>query len=399
MRSVDLVQLAGGAVRSQRMRSVLTALGIGVGIAAVVLLTSLGTGLQRYVLEQFTQFGTNLLQVSPGKSQTFGVSGSVLNTVRPLTIDDASAIARLPHVEAVVPVVMGNAAVEAQGRTRRTDVYGVGVGMTEVWKFPVGMGAFLPDDDPLAARAFAVLGSKLHRELFGDANPLGEIVRIGSERWRVVGVMAPKGQFVGIDLDDAVYIPASRGLDMFDREGLMEVDVLFAAGVPTDSVCESIRAMLVARHGREDFTVTTQQQMLDVLDSVLGVLTFAVAALGSISLVVGGVGILTIMTIALQERRSEIGLLLALGATRRQLLVLFLAEAAVLSALGGLLGLALGIGGARLLQLLVPGLPVATTWFHSVLAESVAVAIGLAAGIAPALRAAREDPIEALRAE
>jgi putative ABC transport system permease protein len=261
------------------------------------------------------------------------------------------------------------------------------------------MGAFLPDDDPEAARAFAVLGSKLHRELFGDANPLGEIVRIGSERWRVVGVMAPKGQFVGIDLDDAVYIPASRGLDMFDREGLMEVDVLFAAGVPTDSVCESIRAMLVARHGREDFTVTTQQQMLDVLDSVLGVLTFAVVALGSISLVVGGVGILTIMTIALQERRSEIGLLLALGATRRQLLVLFLAEAAVLSALGGLLGLVLGIGGARLLQLLVPGLPVATTWFHSVLAESVAVAIGLAAGIAPALRAAREDPIEALRAE
>lgn len=399
MRSLDLFQLAGGAVRSHRMRSVLTALGIGVGIAAVVLLTSLGTGLQRYVLEQFTQFGTNLLQVSPGKSQTFGVSGSVLNTVRPLTIDDASAIARLPYVEAVVPVVMGNAAVEALGRTRRTDVYGVGVGMTEVWKFPVAMGAFLPDDDPVAARAFVVLGAKVHRELFGDANPLGEIVRIGSERWRVVGVMESKGQFVGIDLDDAVYIPASRGLDMFDREGLMEVDVLFAPGVATASVSEGIRSMLVARHGREDFTVTTQQQMLDVLDSVLGVLTFAVAALGSISLVVGGVGILTIMTIALQERRSEIGLLLALGATRRQLLVLFLAEAAVLSALGGLLGLLLGIGGARLLHLLVPGLPVATTWFHSVLAESVAVAIGLAAGIAPALRAAREDPIEALRAE
>jgi len=399
MRTLDLVLLASGSVRSQRTRSWLTALGIGVGIAAVVLLTSLGTGLQRYVLEQFTQFGTNLLQVSPGKSQTFGVSGAVLNTVRPLTLDDSGAIERLPHVQAVVPVVAGNAAVEAGGRTRRTAVYGVGVGMTTVWKFPVAMGRFLPDDEPTAARAFVVLGAKVHRELFGDTNALGELVRIGSERWRVVGVMESKGQFVGIDLDDAVYIPAARALDMFDREGLMEVDVLFDPGTPTDRVCEGIRSLLVARHGREDFTVTTQQQMLDVLGSVLDVLTFAVAALGGISLVVGGVGILTIMTIALQERTAEIGLLLALGATRRQLLALFLAEAAALSALGGLLGLVLGAGGARLLQLLVPGLPVATTLSHSVLAESVAVVIGLVAGTAPALQASRQDPIEALRAE
>ncbi len=395
----DSMQFAVGALRSQPVRSTLTALGIAVGIAAVVLLTSLGTGLQRFVLSEFTQFGTNLLQVTPGRKTTLGLSGAMINSVRPLSIDDAQALAVLPHVRAVCPSVFGNVAVEGGGKTRRAMASAVGATMPAVWRFEVAQGSFLPPDEPRSARAFAVLGDKLWRELFGARNALGEIVRIGGDRYRVVGVMAKKGQFLGIDLDDAVYLPVGRGLELFDRQGVMQIDVLFAGEAVAREVEAAVRRTLVARHGVDDCTVQAQQQMLDVLGSVLGVLTFAVAALGGISLIVGGVGILTIMTIALRERIGEIGLLRAIGATRAQLRRLFLGEAAALAAIGGTAGLLFGLGAAWLLHVLVPALPVAVTPWQVLLAEGVSLAIGLAAGVVPAARAARLDPIEALRAE
>ena len=399
MRLDDGVQLAFSAVRSQPMRSLLTALGIAVGVAAVVLLTSLGTGLQRYVLQEFTQFGTNLLQVSPGRTTTLGLSGSMINSVRPLSLEDAEALATLPHVRGVCPSAFGNVAIEGGGRSRRLMATAVGSSMPEVWRYPVAQGVFLPPDEPRNARAFAVLGHTAWRELYGGRNPLGDIVRIGGDRYRVVGVMAPKGQFLGFDLDDAVYIPAGRGLELFDREGLMQIDVLFSSDDVVDEVTAAVRRTLIARHGADDCTITAQQQMLEVLGSVLGVLTFAVAALGGISLVVGGVGILTIMSIALRERVGEIGLLRAIGATRSQLRWLFLGEAAALATLGGTAGLVAGAGAAGLLHAFVPALPVAVTPWHLVLAEGVSLAIGLGAGVLPAHRAALLDPIEALRAE
>ncbi len=399
MQFTDFLHLTSTSLTAHRLRSALTALGIAVGIAAVVLLTSIGAGLQQFVVSEFTQFGTNIVSVSPGRTSTQGVSVGVFGTVRPLTIDDAEALARVPRVQMTDPAVSGNAEVEAGGRTRRVTVIGVGPNFAPAFKLRVPVGQFLPQEDAEQARAFAVLGATLRQELFGDANPLGKRVEIGGSRYRVIGVLESRGQVLGMDLDDAVYIPAARALELFNREGLMEIHVIHEPDADVDALVESIRTTMIARHGRDDVTITPQQKMLDVLSSVLGVLTFAVGALGGVSLLVGGVGILTIMTISVAERTGEIGLLRALGARRQQILALFLAEAGLLAAAGGVSGLALGIGLAQLLHALFPALPVSTPWSYALLAEGIAVAIGVAAGVVPALRAARLDPVEALRAE
>lgn len=395
----DATRLALGAVVAHRMRSFLTALGIAVGIAAVVLLTSLGEGVHQFVLGEFTQFGTNIIAVNPGKTTTAGLSGAIISNVRPLTVEDGEALRRIPQVEAVIALVQGNAAVEYGRKTRRTTIFGVGAQMPRVWQSRTSMGRFLPPDDPRAARPFVVLGSKMKQELFGSANPLGGLVRIGGERYRIIGVMEPKGQMLGFDLDDTVYIPISRALAMFDRESVMEIDLVYRSGARAGEVAERIRELLLARHGQEDFTITTQEDMLKVLGNVLNILTLAVAALGGISLAVGAVGILTIMTIAVKERTGEIGLLRALGAGRGQILWLFIGEAVVLAALGGAAGLVLGVGGAWLVGALVPALPTSVPWGYVLLSEALAAAIGLLAGALPAQRAARLDPVEALRTE
>jgi len=399
MLAKDFVALSFGSLRAHKLRSFLTALGIAVGIAAVILLTSIGEGVHQFVITEFTQFGTNLIDVNPGKAKTHGAAVGMFGIVRPLTVEDARALRHAPHVEAVDSIVQGNAEIEAAGRTRRTTVLGVSGAFPHVFRSRVASGIFLPIDDEAAARSFAVLGSKVRQELYRADNPLGTRIRIGQSRFRVIGVMESKGQMLGFDLDDVVFIPAQRALELFNRESLMGIHVSYAPQAPLDQVVDSIRKTLTARHGREDFTITPQKQMLDTLNSVLDVLTFAVGALGGISLVVGGVGILTIMTIAVAERTAEIGLLRAIGARRGQVLLLFLGEAILLAAVGGATGLALGAGLGQALRLALPDLPVHTPWHYVLLAESIAIAIGLLAGLAPARRAAMLDPVDALRGE
>ncbi|MBV2262932.1 MAG: ABC transporter permease [Thauera sp.] len=399
MRWHDALQLALRAITAHRLRSFLTLLGIGVGIAAVILLTSIGEGLHRFVLAEFGQFGTNVINLHPGRQGARGGPPGLPSTARDLTLDDAAALARLPHVRHVTGSVSGNAEVRAQGRVRRSTVLGVGPQMQEVFSMRVRVGQFLPPDEAASARAFVVLGPKLAHELFGSANALGERVDIGAERFRVVGIMEEKGQFLGIDLDDAAYIPVVRGMALYQRDGLMEIALTYDPEAPAARVAEAVTKLMIARHGREDFSVLTQEDMLATLSNILDLLTAAVGALGAISLLVGGVGIVTIMSIAVTERTGEIGLLVALGARRRTILALFLGEAVVLAGIGGLLGLLAGAGLAQLLGLLLPAMPVATPWRYALAAEAVAVVVGLAAGVLPARRAARLDAVEALRAE
>jgi putative ABC transport system permease protein len=399
MRLQDFTRLIGQSVVAQRLRSVLTALGIGIGVMAVVLLTSIGEGLNTYMVEQFTQFGTTTIQITPGKVSTFGFSPGALNSVRPLSLEDAEALAGAPHVIASVPIVAGSASVEGRGRERSVTVYAVGPDFDQAFKFDVIAGTFLPHDDLARARNVAVLGARVYEELYGTANALGERIRVGGQRYRVVGIMEPKGDMVGIDLDDTVYIPAARGLELFNRQGLLEVDVLYAEDAPVDEVVAGITRILAARHGAEDFTVITQQQMLDVLGSIVDVLTLGVAALGGISLLVGGVGIFTIMTIAVRERTQEIGLLRAIGARRSRIAELFLGEAMLLSGVGGAGGLALGMGIVLVVQWTVPAIPATISPLYVVLSLALAVLIGALAGVLPARNAARLEPLDALRAE
>jgi putative ABC transport system permease protein len=400
MEKVELFRFVLGALTGHRLRSALSALGVAIGVAAVMLLTSLGEGTRRYIVSQFSQFGTNLMEVNPGKVKTFGFPGAFGGTTHKLTIEDSEALRRVPGVDAVVPATFGQARVEAEARGRSVYVYGVTHELPAAWRVTVSQGSFLPEMDPHRQGSFVVLGPTLARELFGSESPLGKRVRIGSWGFLVIGVMESKGQLLGFDIDDCAYIPVATAMNVFNQSELMAIDVVARSAEAVPGVVAGVKAVLTERHrGEEDFTVTTQTEMLDTFGRIIGIITAAVTAIAGISLFVGAMGILTIMWISVHERTGEIGLLRALGVTERGVQRLFLLEATLLAVCGGIAGVAFGFGIQVLARAFVPGLPLATPAGAVVAALVMSLVVGIAAGVIPARRAAALDPVDALRAE
>jgi len=396
----DLVKFAAASVVSHRLRSLLTTLGIVIGIASVILLTALGQGTRDYIASEFSQFGTNLLQVNPGRITTGGMPTPMGSTVRKLTIDDAEALRRAPYVQQVVPVAFGQGRVEAGERSRSVYIYGVTSDVPEVWKFGVGSGQFLPPGDPRHAASVAVLGPKLAAELYGNVSALGAYVRIGGRRFRVIGLMASKGLMLGFDIDDAAYIPVAAAQQIFNQDGLLEIDVVFSNTNDSAAAADAVRHVLKTRHdNQEDFTVTTQTDMLQTVDRILGIVAWAVTGIGAISLIVGAIGVLTIMWISVGERTSEVGLLKAIGATPSQVLLIFLGEATMLSAAGGVIGVLVGLGLAEAVRAVFPGMPFTLSPIYVLAAIATSTGVGLLSGVLPARRATRLDPVESLHAE
>jgi putative ABC transport system permease protein len=279
-------------------------------------------------------------------------------------------------------------------------VHGVTDAFPAVMKFDVGQGHFLPAGDPRRGALVAVLGPRLKRELFGEANALGEFVRIAGARLRVIGVMQPKGRILGIDIDDAAYVPVATAMRLFNLEELHEIDVTFEHEGLTQAVIAAVRDALIERHGgEEDFTVISQAEMLNVFGRVMDVITLGVGVIAAISLLVGSIGIFTMMWISVGERVGEIGLMRALGATARQVQMLFLSEALLLTLLGGVGGLSFGLLVVLGLRWVVPDLPAGVPLEYVGAALGMSVVAGLVSGVGPARRAAEWVPIEALRAD
>lgn len=398
MRLLDVLNWVHISIVSQRKRAFLTFLGFAVGIIAVVLMNAIGQSLKLYVLEEFTQFGSNIITINPGKTETFGVGG-LLNTVRPLSLEDSIDLRNLHDINYTVPVIAGTAKVKADKKFRYTDVIGVNHMASNAWKLPVASGTFLPSDNELRPRSLAVLGSKVKQSLFGHSQAINQFIHIGGQRFRIVGVLAEKGQFVGQDLDEMVYIPTAVAMQLFNRESLMEIDVFYKENIASENIAKKISQRLIARHGREDFTLITQDDMLASLDNILSIIKIAGSALGLISLFVGSVGIATIMLITVQERTREIGLLRAIGCTSVQISYLFLFEAMTIAVISSLIGCGLVLMILFIVKIFFPTIPIEINAWLFLITVVFSALIGLLSGLYPALQAAKLTPIDALRSE
>ncbi len=392
----DLIGFATGALRGHRLRTILSIVGVAVGIAAVVALTALGEGAREYVVQEFMSLGSNLLIVLPGKVET---SGGLPwgNTTHDLTIEDFREVSRrIPGVRRAAPLATGTETVRFGNRSRSVVILGTTAEMLEVRRLEVGAGRFLSGGDPDAGGTEVVLGVKVVRELFGSESPLGKVVRIGQWRFRVVGVLAPHGRSFGFDFDDLVIVPVRTAMRLFNRSSLFRIMVEMRTAGELGGGKRAIEELMKQRHRAEDITVIRQDAVVSTFSSILNVLTLVLVAIASVSLTVAGVGIMNVMLVAVAERRREIGLLKALGASTRQIVGVFIAEAAVLSTLGGLLGLGVGWAAIRAFVRIYPTFPAAPPVWAVAASLAVAMGVGVVFGTLPARRAARLDPVTAL---
>ncbi len=399
MSFVDIMKFITGSLEGHRLRSVLMLSAMAIGVAAVVILTSLGEGARRYVTGEFASLGTHLIIVLPGKAETTGEGPPMFigETPRDLTLDDSMALTRSSSIRRIAPISVGSAAVSWQEREREVPILGSTADLLEIRHWTMGQGRFLPPEDPEKAVPVCVIGAKVRDELFGSHSALGEWVRIGDRRFRVIGVLATEGRSIGIDVEELVVIPVASAQMLFNSPSLFRILIEARNRDAVGTAIEFTRNTLRERHqGEEDVTIVTQDAVLATFDRIFNALTLTVAGIATISLIVAGILIMNVMLVAITQRTTEIGLLKAIGASGRQIQTLFLTEAAVLSLIGALLGLGIGEAGSWFIGYLYPALPVGPPLWAVIAAAIIAVITGIVFGTLPARRAARLDPVQAL---
>jgi len=397
VRATDVFGFASRALRGHRVRTGMSLLGVSIGVAAVIALTALGEGARLYVVGQFASIGTNLLIVLPGKTETTGGMPGFGGVPNDLTLADAEAVVQaIPEIEKGSPIAVGTETVAHGERRRQVAIIGTTHEMLELRRLSLAQGRFLPPLEWDRGSPVTVIGTTLAGELFPGESPLGRIVRIGEWRMRVVGVLTPRGEQLGIDMDDVAMVPVATAMKMLNRRSLFRVLLQVRGHAELDLARDKVTRLLTERHGEEDVTCITQDAVLTALDSILGALTMALGGIAAISLAVAGVGIMNVMLVSVSERTREVGLLKALGAGRGQILALFLTEAVLISSAGGLLGLAFGWGAVAALVAMFPALPATPPTWAVGAALALSVAVGAGFGVLPARRATRLDPVAAL---
>lgn len=401
MELVETLRLARDSLMSNRVRSLLTMLGVIIGVAAVILLISIGEGARRYIRTALGDLGTNLMVVVPGKTSKEGGMHMGTSAVRKLTMDDAVLIEkRTRSILDAEPVMIGTSWIKYGENSRDTYIVGITSDYFGIRNLDIGLGRKFNESEVESARRVCVLGRTVKRDIFGDRNPLGEKVTVGSFRYRVVGIMAPKGVTLGNDFDDLVLVPVTSAIELFDTDALFNITIKVAGPEYINRAKDEIRDILIRRHaGREDFTILSQDEMLDIMGKILNIMTAVLAGIAAISLIVGGIGIMNIMLVSVRERTREIGIRKALGARKRDVLLQFLVEAVTLSLFGGIIGIIVGAGMALAISHFVEFLPTRITWWSVALAFLFSVNVGIFFGVYPARKAALYDPIIALRYE
>jgi len=400
MRTVDVLHYAFEAAARARVRTGLMLLAMAIGVASVVVLTSLGEGARRFVTGQFASLGTNLVIVFPGRNETTGGGAPTMvvgQTPRDLTLDDALSLTRTRTVKRIAPIVVGSAPFSWGGREREVPILGSTAELLPIRHWELSQGRFLPPGDPRNASFVCVVGAKVRDEIFGAEPALGKFVRIGERRFRVIGILASEGRSIGIDVQETVIVPVAAAQVLFNSPALFRVLVEASSREDIEPAKNFAIKTLKERHqGEEDVTVITQDAVLSTFDRIFGALTLTVGGIAAISLAVAGVLIMNVMLVSVSQRTAEIGLLKALGAPGYQVVILFLAEAVVLSLFGGAIGLAVGQAGSWLIGRFYPDLPLGAPGWAVISALGVALVSGLVFGSLPARRAARLDPVEAL---
>jgi putative ABC transport system permease protein len=397
MKPADTLRFATRAATGYPLRTFLMVLAMSIGVAAVVMLTALGDGARRYVVNEFSSLGSSLVIVMPGRSETGGFNpvNAVTSTPRDLTVEDAQAVTRAPAVLRVAPITIGTSEAVFGGRLRDVTIVGTTPDYLKLRRMDLAQGRFLPAEEPNAA--VAVIGARIRNELFGGEPALGKVLRIGDRRVRVIGVLAQSGQGLGMNADEVVILPVAVAQAMFDTNTLFRILVEAKGRVLIEAARTQAAAILKARHdGEEDVTVITQDAVLETFDRILGTLTYGVAGIAAISLAVAGILVMNVMLVAVTQRTGEIGLLKALGAEGNAIRNAFLAEAVLLSGTGAIAGYLLGQAGAFALRTALPVLPAYPPDWAVIAALGTALSTGLLFGVLPANRAARLDPVQAL---